>query len=229
MQKELNPIMYRLQLYTSEMIHFIHQMQYYILFEVIECSWTEMLKKVQKANALDDILEAHNQFLKSVKIGAFFDDNELIYGRLEAVFNASLKLEIWQDRFYDICFKEFNARKKEQEIILKSVTKECYGITTEQRLKRDEELKIFEQSLCMYQKSLEKIGEDYEFEVRQFLLMLASNNDHNLQLFGTRLDFNEYYKKRDQRLDVPLTFEHMRMSNMFFQNKSNTMNCSRYN
>lgn len=222
MQKELNPVIYRLHLYTSEMIHFIHQIQYYILFEVVECSWTKMLDKVNKATALDDILEAHNEFLRNVKIGAFLEDNGLIHSSLEAVFNASIKLETWQDQFYDRCFTELNARRQFENKVKTSAADGTYGVTTESRLERDQDRKIFELTVVEFKKSLEKIGTDYEFAVRQFLLLLATHNDHDMLLFGIRLDFNEYYKNRDQRLGAPLTFEHMRMtmSSMHFQNKS---------
>ena len=225
MQKELNPTTYRLHLYTSEMMHFIHQIEYYILFEVVECSWTKMLEKVQKATALDNILEAHNEFLHNVKIGAFLEDNGLIHGRLEAVFNAAMKLESWQDRFYEICFNELDARNIMEKQVKQSMADGTYGATTESRLERDQNRKIFELALSESKKTLEKIGTDYEYAVRQFLLLLATHNDHDMLLFGIRLDFNEYYKNRDQRLGAPLTFAHMRMTmgNMHFQNKNSNI------
>ena len=220
MQKELNPITYRLHLYSSEMIHFIHQMQYYILFEVIECFWTNMLDKVRSATALDDILNAHEQFLREVKNGAFLDDNDQIFVRLSNVFDAIVKLEVWQKQFYEICFKELDARKAIETQIKTNEAQGKYGYTAEDRLQRDEEQIVFEQALTSMQKLLDKIGSDYEISVRHFLLLLASSTDPNLQLFGTRLDFNEYYKKRDQRLDEPLTFLNIRQSSLYNCNKS---------
>lgn len=222
--------MYRLHLFTSEMIHFIHQMQYYILFEVIECSWAAFLEKCHNAKTLDDILYAHNEFLDTIKIGAFLDTSSNDFSiDMEQVYLCITRLEIWQDKFFDICFKEINSQKQYEEAIKKSEIDGEYGTTIEKRLERDEEHKIFEQYLIKYHKSLEQIGNEYEIAVRQFLLTLNSSNDLNLQLFGIRLDFNEYYKKRDQRLGVPLTFEHMRMSNVLHNTSKNAMNTSRYN
>lgn len=228
MSRELNPVLYRLHLYTSEMIHFVHQMQYYILFEVIECSWASFLEKVHQAKALDDILNAHNEFLETIKTGAFLDVKSDSLGAMEEIYLGIMRLEVWQDKFFDVCFKELDARNALASNIKASELKGEYGITAEKRFQRDEEQRVFEQYVADSQKSLEKIGTDYEFAVRRFLLALNSNNDHNLQLFGIRLDFNEYYKKRDQRLGVPLTFEHMCMSNTFFNNKGSTMSFSRH-
>jgi gamma-tubulin complex component 3 len=223
MRKELNSVTYRLHLYTAEMIHFIHQMQYYILFEVIECSWAALQRRVLAAAALDDILEAHHDFLESIRIGTFLDEkNNALYVNLESVYRGIMKLEEWQENFYAACFKEQTARQKLEDNIVKSEKTGDYGVIAEQRLERDEEEKIFEQSLFTHQKTLESIGNEYGFSVRRFLLMLTSTNDHNLQLFGIRLDFNEYYKKRDQRLNAPLTYEHMRMSSFYPSGKNSS-------
>ncbi|XP_036317961.1 gamma-tubulin complex component 3 [Rhagoletis pomonella] len=227
MASELNQVLYRLHLLTSEMIHFIHQMQYYILFEVIECSWAELQDRVQQAKALDDILDAHDDFLNAIKCGAFLDsDSGQLCQNMENVYDGIIRLELWQDKFYEICFKELSARKEYENHILISEKLGKFGVTAERQLERDQELKIFEQFIGSYHKSLDNICADYEKAVRCFLLTLNSHNDHNLQLFGIRLDFNEYYKKRDQRLCVPLTFEHMRMSIMF--NGSKSLASSRY-
>ncbi|XP_012160527.1 gamma-tubulin complex component 3 homolog isoform X2 [Ceratitis capitata] len=218
---ELNQVLYRLHLLTSEMIHFIHQMQYYILFEVIECSWAELQDRVQQAKALDDILDAHDDFLNAIKCGAFLDSSSgQLCQNMENVYDGIIRLELWQDKFYEICFQELSARKEFEQRILTSEVAGEFGVTAESQLERDQDRKIFDQLIGSYHKSLDNICADYEKGVRCFLLALNSHNDHNLQLFGIRLDFNEYYKKRDQRLCVPLTFEHMRMSIMFNGNKS---------
>lgn len=95
-----------------------------------------------------------------------------------------------------------------------------FGTNKERQFDRDQDRKVFEHHLKLHQQSLKKIAFSYEQAVRQFLLHLAESNDYNLQLFGIRIDYNEYYKKNDQRLQEPLTFERMRMSSMFQVNKN---------
>ena len=233
MQKTINPVTYRLHLYTSEMIHFIHQMQYYILFEVIECSWATFIKKVQSAKALDDILEAHEHFLAAVRVGTFLDSEtkQTLYLHLDIVYDSIMKLEEWQKQFYELSFKELARRKAFENNIKDSEKTGEYGVTAEKRLERDEEIKMFEQIVSNYKKSLINIGNEYEKYVNDFLLMLTSSKDHNLQLFGIRLDFNEYYKKRDNRLKHPLTFEQMRLSGINTSGifaRNSFMNTSKY-
>lgn len=55
------------------MINLLHQTQYYFLFEVLECSWAEMLKRVNHAECLDDVINAHATFLTSVQNGVLLD------------------------------------------------------------------------------------------------------------------------------------------------------------
>ncbi|KAI3396262.1 hypothetical protein diail_12344 [Diaporthe ilicicola] len=51
----------------AEMIHFVGQLQYYILFEVIESSWDELQKGITKDDCtLDDLIKAHTKFLSNI-------------------------------------------------------------------------------------------------------------------------------------------------------------------
>ncbi|XP_073206141.1 gamma-tubulin complex component 3 isoform X3 [Lepidochelys kempii] len=63
---ELSGVLHQCHVLASEMVHFIHQMQYYITFEVLECSWDELWNKVQQAQDLDHIIAAHEVFLDTI-------------------------------------------------------------------------------------------------------------------------------------------------------------------
>ncbi|XP_068159577.1 gamma-tubulin complex component 3 [Drosophila tropicalis] len=215
MHDEIGKACYRLHLFTSETMHFVHQIQYYVLFEVIECNWVELQKRMQQATALDDILEAHEKFLSAITVGCFVNTMTDMERHLDTVYDNIICLESWQSSFYRECFKELEAREKVRKRVAESELTGGYGLTTEQKIERDHELKMFEQRVISACRNLDEIATAYEKAVSGFLLALNSDNDPNLQLFGTRLDFNEYYKKRDTSLSKPLTFEHKRMSNLF--------------
>ncbi|KAF2726231.1 spc98 like protein [Polychaeton citri CBS 116435] len=52
---------------VAEMVHFIDQLQYYILFEVIEAGWEGLQKAVRKPDAtLDTLISAHTSYLRSI-------------------------------------------------------------------------------------------------------------------------------------------------------------------
>ncbi|ORY38840.1 hypothetical protein BCR33DRAFT_421940 [Rhizoclosmatium globosum] len=51
----------------SEMIHFTYQLQYYILFEVLESSWNELNEYLGKRTGdLDQLIGAHNKYLNNI-------------------------------------------------------------------------------------------------------------------------------------------------------------------
>ena len=51
----------------AEMIHFVNQLQYYILFEVIEASWDQLQAAIAKPDCtLDDLIHAHTKYLRSI-------------------------------------------------------------------------------------------------------------------------------------------------------------------
>lgn len=69
----MHPILHQIYILSSAMIHFLHQTQYYFLFEVLECSWAEMMRQVNQAECLDDVINAHTTFLNSVQCGVLLD------------------------------------------------------------------------------------------------------------------------------------------------------------
>lgn len=51
----------------AEMVHFVGQLQYYILFEVIESSWTELQNNIRKEDCtLDDLITEHTKYLTAI-------------------------------------------------------------------------------------------------------------------------------------------------------------------
>ncbi|WPH01449.1 Hypothetical protein R9X50_00429500 [Acrodontium crateriforme] len=51
----------------AEMVHFVDQLQYYILFEVIEAGWEGLQKAIRKPDAtLDTLISSHTAYLRSI-------------------------------------------------------------------------------------------------------------------------------------------------------------------
>uniref|UniRef100_A0A182KBQ7 Gamma-tubulin complex component n=1 Tax=Anopheles christyi TaxID=43041 RepID=A0A182KBQ7_9DIPT len=210
---DISVIKQHLQTYCSKMINIITQMQYYILFEVIECSWEQFSARVKQAKALDDVLEAHDKFLERIRTGIFLDQSTHLFSScLEQIFSSVRKLDEWQINFYKLCNREMDSRKEFDDYIKSSEAKGTYGVNAERALERDEELQEFEAKLMQCQKALNAIGVEYENSVGHFLYQLAVSPMESLPQLCMRLDYNEYYKHRDERLSVPLTFQHMRKS-----------------
>ncbi|RAL48519.1 hypothetical protein DM860_005943 [Cuscuta australis] len=54
------------QVLWDEMNHFVSNLQYYIMFEVLEVSWSNLLVEMELAKDLDDLLVAHEKYLCSI-------------------------------------------------------------------------------------------------------------------------------------------------------------------
>lgn len=74
------------------MINLLNQTQYYFLFEVLECSWAEMLKRVNQAECLDDVIKAHATFLNSVQNGVLLDTASSVSIRYDMAISLSIVL-----------------------------------------------------------------------------------------------------------------------------------------
>ena len=51
---------------ANEMTKFVQSVNYYIMFEVLECSWSDLLNKLMEAKDLEQILEAHDDSLLKI-------------------------------------------------------------------------------------------------------------------------------------------------------------------
>ena len=76
----------------AEMIHFVNQLQYYFLFEVIEASWSSLNTTMSKPDAtLDDLISAHTKYLKSITLkGLLGSTRTTSSGHKEDVFTVQL-------------------------------------------------------------------------------------------------------------------------------------------
>ncbi|KAI8622527.1 Spc98 family-domain-containing protein [Chytriomyces sp. MP71] len=85
-------------LVLSEMIHFVFQLQYYILFEVLECSWNELNAYVTKRTGdLDQLIGAHNKYLNNITsrglLAATTGTNQNMFSMLISLFDIILRFQ----------------------------------------------------------------------------------------------------------------------------------------
>lgn len=73
---ELRSVLTQSSLLTSEMVHYIHQVQYYILFEVMECAFENFAQKFKTATSIEEVINEHEKFLQEIKAKTFLDDDD---------------------------------------------------------------------------------------------------------------------------------------------------------
>ncbi|XP_049782723.1 gamma-tubulin complex component 3-like [Schistocerca cancellata] len=204
----MKPLLQRLHLLISEMVHFVHQVQYYTLFEVLECSWEVFNKEVQQAEGLDDVIKAHNAFLAKVRAGALLDEGtQSLAAHLRSVYGLMLQLQSLEQELHDRASEELEARKEYEKLVENS------GMDSAMEERESARVNDFVNNfLPRMRTQLNILAKSYQDMVKKFLLMLTTQPNEMLQLLSFRLDFNEHYQRLDSRINVPLTFQHRRLS-----------------
>ncbi|CAG8587260.1 2028_t:CDS:10, partial [Scutellospora calospora] len=165
------------RLICSEMIHFLCQLQYYILFEVIECSWDELVTDINtKSGDLDSLIEAHNKYLTNVTTKVFLgtSNNQVIEYH-------SIYIEIQE--WFEILRRD-NESGQHQGIL---------GNMAEGVGKSRSQSAL--ESLRTIQENLTEVASLFKHEVVNLLIALANHHDTDLRFLSVRLDFNEFYRK----------------------------------
>ncbi|KAB1267567.1 Gamma-tubulin complex component 3, partial [Camelus dromedarius] len=202
---EFSGVLHHCHILASEMVHFIHQMQYYITFEVLECSWDELWNKVQRAQDLDHIIAAHEVFLDTIISRCLLDaDSRALLNQLRAVFDQIIELQSTQDAIYRAALEElqrrlqFEERKKQREV------EGQWGVTAAEEEQEAQRTREFQESIPKMCSQLRILTHFYQGIVQQFLVLLTTSSDESLRFLSFRLDFNEHYRAREPRLRVSL-------------------------
>jgi len=98
----------------AEMVHFISQLQYYILFEVIEASWNELERAMHKPEStLDDLIQAHAAYLNSItRKGLLGSSTTDFTGQLHELLKTMLAYKEAVDGLYSFSAAEFTKRQE---------------------------------------------------------------------------------------------------------------------
>uniref|UniRef100_A0A480TXD0 Gamma-tubulin complex component 3 isoform 1 n=1 Tax=Sus scrofa TaxID=9823 RepID=A0A480TXD0_PIG len=202
---EFSGVLHHCHILASEMVHFIHQMQYYVTFEVLECSWDELWNRVQRAQDLDHIIAAHEAFLGTVISRCLLDsDSRALLNQLRAVFDQIIELQNTQDAIYRAALEELQRRLQFEEKKKQREAEGQWGVTAaeeEQEKRRGQE---FQESIPKMCSQLRILTHFYQGVVQQFLVSLTTSSDESLRFLSFRLDFNEHYRAREPRLRVSL-------------------------
>ncbi|KAL4873532.1 hypothetical protein BDV12DRAFT_80196 [Aspergillus spectabilis] len=121
----------------AEMIHFVCQLQYYILFEVIESSWDQLQASISKPGCtLDDLIEAHTKYLSAIthkgllgsstssKNSSTNKQEEGFLAQLHHILKIMLAYKDAVDGLYSFSVAEFTRR---QELSAKIETRTAQG------------------------------------------------------------------------------------------------------
>lgn len=204
---EVSPILHMCHMLGTEMIHFIHQMQYYITFEVLECCWADLKKQVEEASDLDHIIAAHETFLDQVLNRCLLDaESRQMLTQLRTIFDLIIQFQNAQEAFFSAATTELQSRQRLEKAVELRTDEGEWGMTEwDEEEERKRSVKFVDNVIPDTRAQLKVLSKSYQDMVQQFLMMLTSHQDVSLRFLSFRLDFNEHYKKREPKLRSPLT------------------------
>ena len=130
----------------AEMIHFVNQLQYYILFEVIESSWEQLQTAMHTPNStLDDLIEAHTKYINNItRKGLLGSSRHASTGHQEDSFLAQihyirkcmLSYREAVEGLYSFSVAEFSRRQQFSAKIDRRTAQGKWGVTEKDFLSR---------------------------------------------------------------------------------------------
>ncbi|CAH1785133.1 unnamed protein product [Owenia fusiformis] len=206
---ELSPVLHQCHVLGCEMIHFIQQVQYYINFEVLECSWDELLSKVTSGEDLDYVIAAHQEFLDTIITRSLLDEKSRgILTQLRVIFDLIVQFQQIQDAMYQTAEDERLARQAFQDHQKSRSEKGEWAMTANEEKAEKQRMKEFQRGfISSTAAKLRVLSQSYQDMVQQFLVMLQSHSDVSLRFLSFRLDFNEHYREKEPKLRSPMAFQ----------------------
>ena len=200
----------------AEMIHFIGQLQYYILFEVIESSWDELQSAIHKDGCtLDDLIKAHTKYLNAIThkglLGAKkkthgVDDENTFMVQLGEILRLMLNYRQAVDGLYSWSVSDFTRQqgadvrselqnRRDDEDMIQTPTTARRGprnlVDSTPMLTPDIDIP---DEFPVLQERLQVLGSHFKSRVSLLLGDLAYQPDVDMRFLGVVMNFNDVYQ-----------------------------------
>mmetsp|Transcript_4030 Transcript_4030/g.4652 ORF Transcript_4030/g.4652 Transcript_4030/m.4652 type:complete len:412 (-) Transcript_4030:165-1400(-) len=202
--KTLRAILQKAHLVRNEMIHFASNLHNYMMFEVLETSWEQLVSNIEGADDLDEIVKAHSDYLESITQKSLLGVHKngasqgLLKEMLYSLFDIIIKFCSVQERLYTKILEHVHKLGKMQRKIQERTEAGEWGIDeTMDEVEKEEELKK-EQTVIFseFNGTISTNHNEFQELLVSFIQELEKNTDlESLRFLRFRLDFNHYFLK----------------------------------
>lgn len=191
----------RCQVLWVEMNHFVTNLQYYIMFEVLEVSWSDFSNEMEAAMDLDDLLAAHEKYLHAIfEKSLLGEQSQTLCKSLFVLFDLILRFRSHADRLYE-GIHELQCRTLDSS--LPSGDKSKKNRSTEKSLetaswKADGKKALTQcagEFLRNVEQDLASLAKEYSSLLEGFISQLPLQQHVDLKFLLFRLDFTEFYSQ----------------------------------
>ncbi|KAI8278996.1 Spindle pole body component alp6 [Colletotrichum sp. SAR11_240] len=194
----------------AEMIHFIGQLQYYILFEVIESSWNELQKRIHREGCtLDDLIKAHTRYLndithkgllgarrsvRHVETATGEDDRGSYLAQLGDLLRAMLSYRDSVDGLYSWSVSDFTRRQEADVMRISTRAPRHQKKASTPGPDGDDDNRAVASEFPVLQERLRHLGSSFRSRLQILLGDLAYQPDVDMRFLGVAMNFNDVYQ-----------------------------------
>ncbi|XP_049646500.1 gamma-tubulin complex component 2 isoform X2 [Suncus etruscus] len=183
----------------QRMLNFVQNIQYYMMFEVMEPTWHVLEKNLRSASNIDDVLGHHTGFLDSCLKDCMLTNPELlrVFSKLMSRFTQSMKLD-----------GELCPRAPEYGLLGPPTDVE----RAEERARKEHARKHLAEHVdapqlaSSFEATISKFDKNFSAHLLDLLARLSiystSDCEHGMASVISRLDFNGFYTERLERLSA---------------------------
>ena len=180
------------------MINFIKNLIYYLFNEVIEPNYIKLIKNLENAKSMEEVINYHEKFLDTCLNEGLIIDN--LKGKLNDILNCCY--------YYCHLIYQYNGniRMKSQEIISDIISKrndeyknEYMRKTAKNKEKNNSLKQAFLKLEDSYRNFLDKLKNGYNNRLKSFLETIKKINDNhktNLANLLIKIDYTNYYHEQ---------------------------------
>ncbi|KAE8907784.1 Gamma-tubulin complex component 3 [Phytophthora fragariae] len=195
----IRPVLHRSQLVRSEMIHFSTNLLNYMMFEVLEIAWHKLVKDLNAAKDLDELIESHAAYILSIKKNGFMmkESRELLK-QLKLIFATIIRFCKAQENLYTTAMHAKQVEGMRQQLIGRRELDGSWGIPEEDEYSVQSEQNTFGANSKIL-RQIKEISEEYSNQFLELLEIVKQNStrgSQSLSFLMSRFDFNEFYLKK---------------------------------
>ncbi|KJE89819.1 tubulin [Capsaspora owczarzaki ATCC 30864] len=200
---EVMPVFQKFRVVANEMIHFVRQLHYYLLYEILECSWGELQRAIRQARDFDQLIAAHDKFLNSILAGALLSgSSQVTLGKLRGLLDLVLDFQQLHAALFQAADDELHRRAQSAEVAAAHTREGRWGTTTAEASSEAAHVAQFIQGpLEGASDQVSIIGATFKKLVIDFGVLLgATETNLPLKFLAVRIDFNEHYRRAGLQL-----------------------------
>lgn len=204
------------------MLHFISNLQNYLMFEVLEGGWDGLVQSLSKASSLDDVIRAHDTYLNIIvdkTLLSINDDENTTSKSLEELLHnllsIALKFGMFQDHIFSNSIAGLDKAAKIRKNVDERADKGDWGRTTLDTEEGRVFLYLADSKLFDF---VDKTARDFDTTLSKLLILMSKQiddvdcnasaddeqeeadlymrNNDALPFLLFRLDFSGYYSRQ---------------------------------